>query len=66
MVSLGILLIVLGFGSLLLPVFDIQFTLMSFMDEYQPWAGIVIGVIGLGLVGWSRSQRGEPAPPPAA
>ena len=66
MVSLGILLIVLGFGSLLLPVFDIQFTLMSFIDDFQPWAGIVIGLIGLGLVGWSMSQRGELAPPPAA
>ena len=65
-VSLGILLIVLGFGSLLLPLFDIQFTLMSFMDDFQPWAGILVGVIGLGLIGWSVSQRGEPAPPPAA
>ena len=66
MVSLGILLIVLGFGSLLLPVFDIQFTLMSFMDDYQPFAGIVVGVIGLGLIGWSMSQRSEAPPPPAA
>jgi hypothetical protein len=65
-VSLGILLIVLGFGSLLLPVFDIQFTLMSFMEDYQPFAGIVVGVIGLGLIGWSMSQRSEAPPPPAA
>lgn len=66
MVSLGILFIVLGFGSLLLPAFDIQFTLMSFLDDYQPWAGIVIGVVGLGLIGWSMSRRSEAAPPPAA
>jgi hypothetical protein len=65
-VSLGVLLIVLGFGSLLLPMVDIQFTLMSFMDDYQPWAGIVAGVIGLGLIGWSMSQRSEAAPPPPA
>jgi hypothetical protein len=65
-VSLGVLLIVLGFGSLLLPMFDIQFTLMSFMDDYQPWAGVVVGVIGLGLIGWSISQRSEATPPPPA
>jgi hypothetical protein len=47
-------------------MFDIQFTLMSFMDDYQPWAGIVVGVIGLGLIGWSMSQRSEAAPPPPA
>lgn len=66
MVSLGILLVVLGFGSLILPMLDIQFTLMSFLDDYQPWAGIVIGVIGLGLLGWAMSQRREAAPPPPA
>jgi hypothetical protein len=65
-VSLGILLVVLGFGSLIVPMLDIQFTLMSFLDDYQPWARVVVGVTGLGLLGWAMSQRREAAPPPAA
>ena len=67
MVRLGILLIVLGFGSLVLPLFNMEFRLMSIVDDFQPWAGIVVGVIGLGLVGWVMSQRRQAsAPPPPA
>ena len=40
-----------GVGSLLLPMFDLQFRLMEFVDPYQPWAGLLVGVIGAVLVG---------------
>jgi hypothetical protein len=65
-VSLGILLIVLGFGSLVLPLFNMEFRLMSIVEDYQPWAGIIVGIIGLGLLGWGISQRRAATPPPAA
>jgi hypothetical protein len=65
-VSLGILLIVLGFGSLVLPLFNLEFTLMSIVEDYQPWAGIIVGIIGLALLGWGISQRRQATPPPAA
>lgn len=50
MVGLGALLIILGIGSLLLPMFDIQFQIMSLLDDYQPIAGIVIAAVGAVLV----------------
>jgi hypothetical protein len=46
MASLGGLLIVLGLGSLLLPMFNLEFTLMRIVDDYQPYAGIAVAAIG--------------------
>jgi len=62
MIGWGILLIVLGAGSLLLPMFSIQFTLMSLLDDYQPWAGVVVAIIGVALVVFAMNRR-QPAPP---
>jgi hypothetical protein len=61
MVGSGVLLIVLGAGSLLLPQMGYQFTLMELVDDFQPWAGIVVAVIGAILVvmGMNRRQRPE-------
>jgi hypothetical protein len=61
MVGWGILLIVLGAGSLLLPQMGYQFSLMELVDDFQPWAGIVVAVIGaiLVLMGMIRRQRPE-------
>ena len=42
MVGWGIFLIVLGAGSLLLPMLGYQFTLMELLDDFQPYAGIVV------------------------
>ncbi len=50
MVALGALLVILGIGSLVLPMFDIQFQLMSLLDDYQPVAGIAVAAIGAVLV----------------
>ena len=72
MVGFGALLIVLGIGSLLLPMFDIQFRIMSLLDDFQPIAGIAIAAIGVALVllGSRRRsttvvvQQPAAAPPP--
>ena len=68
--SLATLLIVLGFGSLLLPMFDMQFTFMSWADRFQPIGGIVVGLIGVGLLvapmlvaGRSGAAPASPASP---
>lgn len=57
MVGWGILLIVLGAGSLLLPMLGYQFTLMELLDDFQPWAGIVVAVIGAILVFMGMTRR---------
>jgi hypothetical protein len=74
MVGWGILLLVLGIGSLLLPMLNMQFRLMELVDPYQPWAGIVVAVIGAALVFMGQTRRqptaevtatpSQPAPPP--
>ena len=75
MVGLGVLLVILGIGSLVLPMFDIQFTLMSMLEDYQPIAGVAIAAVGVVLVllGMRRSRTvvvqapADPqGPPPAA
>ena len=67
MVSLGVLLVILGVGSLLLPMFDIQFRIMSLLDDYQPVAGIVIAGIGAALVFLGlRRRSAAQVPAPAA
>jgi hypothetical protein len=68
MTGFGVLLIILGGGSLLLPLFDLQFTLMEFVDPYQPWAGIIVTVIGAALVGYGlqRSRAAATAAPPTS
>jgi hypothetical protein len=77
MVGWGIFLIILGAGSLLLPMLDLQFRLMELVDDYQPYAGIVVAVIGVALVllgmnrhpdaataeSWHESPPGDPARP---
>ena len=56
MTGLGVLLIILGVGSLLLPMLNMQFRLMEFVDPYQPWAGLIVGVIGAVLVGMGMQR----------
>ncbi len=68
MTSIGVLLAILGFGSLILPAFGMQFRLLSAVEGAQPWFGIVLGVIGLFLVvlGFMQSSQQkdqQPQPP---
>jgi hypothetical protein len=48
--GIGAFLILIGFGSLLLPLFDMQFTILAPLEDFQPVAGIVLGIVGLGLL----------------
>jgi len=57
MVGWGIFLIILGAGSLLLPMFDLQFRLMELVDPYQPYAGIAVAVIGAIMVFLGQTRR---------
>jgi len=45
-VQFGILLLILGVGSFVLPMIGFQFSLMSLIEDYQPWAGIGVAAIG--------------------
>jgi hypothetical protein len=76
MISLGVLLVILGVGSLVLPTLGIQFQLMELVDAYQPWAGIIVAAIGLITILFGAQRRGregaaqavattETAPPPS-
>lgn len=65
MANLGVLLIVLGIGSLILPMFDIQFTLMTFVDPYQPFAGVVVAAVGAALLGLALQRRRAPVAAPS-
>lgn len=75
MISLGVLLVILGVGSLVLPYLNLQSALMDFVDPYQPWAGVIVAAIGLITILFAAQRRGrnevvaEPvaaAPAPAA
>ena len=57
MVGLGVLLVILGIGSLLLPMFDIQFRIMSLLDDYQPIAGIAVTAVGAVLIALGVRRR---------
>jgi hypothetical protein len=47
----GIFLVLIGFGSVVLHAkTDYQFTYLKWADGMQPYAGIVVGLIGLGLL----------------
>ena len=78
MTGIGILLLVLGIGSFILPMIGFQFRLMDLVEDYQPFAGIIVAVIGAVLLYLGYMQRAKvaaapaappatpPAPPPAA
>ncbi|MBA2633282.1 MAG: hypothetical protein H0U86_09840 [Chloroflexi bacterium] len=63
MIGWGIALIIIGAGSLLLPLLNYQFTLMELVDDYQPYAGIAVAVIGavLVLLGMNRNRDAQAA-----
>ena len=61
MIGWGITLAVLGFGSLVMPMFGLQFKIMSLLDGGQPFAGIIIGVVGVILVVAGFMKRSSPA-----
>ncbi|SEF37247.1 hypothetical protein SAMN05421837_11375 [Amycolatopsis pretoriensis] len=65
MMRIGILFAVLGFGSLVLEQFDMEFRLLSWASDMQPTFGIGLGVLGLVLIGGSVAiSRTKSAPQP--
>ena len=65
MVGSGIFLVIMGLGSLLLPMFNIQFQIMSLFDEWQPFVGGFVAAVGVALIGYGVTRPREPeAPPP--
>lgn len=46
----AISLMVIGFGSVGLSFTDYQFILLSWANPFQPWIGLVIGLIGVGFI----------------
>lgn len=65
MISLGVLLVVLGVGSLVLPALNLQFQLMEIVDPYQPWAGVIVAAVGLITILFGAQRRGRKAAEPA-
>jgi hypothetical protein len=67
MVRIGVLLVIIGFGSTVLhSSTDYQFTLVAWADGMQPYAGIIIGLIGVGLLATPfilRAREGSPGSP---
>jgi hypothetical protein len=64
MARIGLLLVVLGVGSLVLPMLNLQFRLMELVDPYQPFAGVVVAAVGAALIALDM-QRRRSAPVPA-
>ncbi|HEX3592373.1 MAG TPA: hypothetical protein VHV74_22355 [Pseudonocardiaceae bacterium] len=69
---IGVLLVVIGFGSTILhSATDYQFTLIAWADGAQPYIGILLGLVGVGLLATPfilRAREGSPGSPiaPAA
>ena len=57
MARFGWFLVIVGFGSLILPVFNLQFKILEPVDAYQPMAGIVVGIVGAALLVWPMIQQ---------
>ena len=67
MVGWGVFLMILGAGSLLLPMLGYQFSLMELLDDFQPYAGIVVAIVGAALVfmGMNRGSTTDATEGPA-
>lgn len=50
--SIGVVLAVLGFGSAILNLSgaNFSFRLLTLLEDYQPVAGLIIGVLGVALI----------------
>ena len=47
MLSLGVILVILGIGSFLLPMVGMDLAFLDSIDAYQPWLGIIVAAVGL-------------------
>jgi hypothetical protein len=60
----GIILLIFGIGSFVLPMMGMQFRLLSIFGEAAPIVGIILAVVGALLL--ALSFRGGGAQPPEA
>jgi hypothetical protein len=58
MTSFGVLLVILGVGSLILPYLNVE---IEFVDSVQPWAGVIVAAVGLITVLFASRRRPEAA-----
>jgi hypothetical protein len=56
-IALGGALFVIGIGSFLLPLVGYQFTLLSLFEDYQPWVGLGLAVVGAALAIYGGARR---------
>ncbi|HTI29417.1 MAG TPA: hypothetical protein VL687_03550 [Methylomirabilota bacterium] len=47
MVSFGVLLVVVGIGSIVLPAAGIESRFLNSLDPAQPWLGVIVAAVGL-------------------
>ena len=59
MTSFGVLLVILGVGSLVLPYLNLNISLLDSFDQVQPWAGVIVAALGLITVLFSSRRRPE-------
>jgi hypothetical protein len=52
------ILVFLGLGSFVLPLLGYQFTIMSWLEGLQRWAGIVVAAIGVAFIAWGTYRSG--------
>ncbi|WP_436494818.1 hypothetical protein [Actinokineospora sp. HUAS TT18] len=59
---IAVFLMVLGFASVGLYFMDYSFRIISWLDDYQPGAGLAIGGVGLLLLLVTIAVEKKPAP----
>jgi hypothetical protein len=59
MISFGVLLVILGVGSLALPYLSPGLALTDILNPYQPWAGVIVSALGLITVLFGAQRRGR-------
>lgn len=57
MVSFGVLLVVLGIASIVLPAAGVDLAFLDSIDSAQPWLGIIVAAIGLITVLYGQRRR---------
>lgn len=59
MIALGVVLVILGVGSLVLPSLGLDLAFLDTLNTYQPWAGIIVAALGLITVLFGAQRRGR-------
>jgi hypothetical protein len=57
MVSFGVLLVVLGIASIVLPAAGVDLAFLDSIDSSQPWLGIIVAALGLITILYGQRRR---------